>query len=357
MKPLTIGITLATWQDSHILLRMMLNSLSQQTVKDFDIIIVDHFYENRIEAVKELAEHYKLDILHMPFIPATHYAKRYMDMSVFQTAFVMSESERVCRLSEYRFVSPEFVERILATPGNLDFFYHDLAGASFDVWDEESDFINWRKVPFFPQTQVIDEPYPLNAYGNYCHVREQWLAINGFQDNLGPFHWEDQDFNARASKVGQRSSRLPNLMFRIYHTYPSNQQRATRPLLHPFKDVCGKCQQTVDRFYAEWKPGYNDSHWSKYFMYRDRSEISYEEQQGFLWLQCNECKFTLPILENGDVQGILLGMPDYKQSPIGLFGNVGRNMRTLSEDLRGKSWSDKIVIHEDSWTNPKYYQQ
>ena len=218
--PLTIAMTPSFWDDNHMLLKTQLNCLSKQTVKDFAVYLVDPHYRKRKNIIPELAEKYKLKIIHIPYEPNIHIAKR-LDCAIFNAAYCYSRSPRIVRYSCYRFVRNNFVEKIMSVPErvNIDFYSLNVGPCMIEeqnrkndlsiiykkhkiVWDFNSDEVNWDNIPNYPgmdihgnfigdeklslarwgpesqkETGII--PVPLNCYGNIMWWRENWLNVTG----------------------------------------------------------------------------------------------------------------------------------------------------------------------------------
>ena len=86
-KPVTVAMTPAYFDDSHMLLRTQLKCLYLQTVKDFDVLLIDPHYQKRKSVIPELADRFGLDIKHVPYTPNTNIGK-FIDCSIFNAAFV-----------------------------------------------------------------------------------------------------------------------------------------------------------------------------------------------------------------------------------------------------------------------------
>ncbi len=86
-------------------LDVILNSLAQQTDQDFELIVVDEWYEERNAQVKTLHD---FDIIHMP-------PKRYVDymddVGAYNTGLAVARGELVAFLNDFIWLDPQFVER------------------------------------------------------------------------------------------------------------------------------------------------------------------------------------------------------------------------------------------------------
>lgn len=392
--PLTIGMTPAFYDQDNILLRTQLNCLSKQTVKDFDVWLIDPHYAKRKDIIPELSERYKLNIVHVPYAPNI-YISKLLDCSIFNAVYCYSRAPRIVRYSCYRFVRPDFVDRILSSQENVNLEFYSLnVGQCLDeerrrkngedieyskhkiVWNFESDEVNWNKIPDGPgvdnhgqytgdennslarwgteamvDTDIISTP--LNCYGNIMWWRHLWFDINGTNEVFTNFeHWEDCDFCVRAKIADHKVKRLSKLMYRLYHTYGKYSQRSNVEVDVPLRPMCDKCKKfridvscTGEKRKIEFKKRIE----------LEEIQIFYDEQ---IWM-CKECLLTGPVWFNDPNEYtnnvIRFGL---KKATILSDQKIGRNLKILSEDMdRYTNLYDKIDIFNDSWTNRKYYDK
>jgi len=362
MSPLTFAVTLADWTDKQDMLRMMLNCLKSQTCHDFDVILADHHYDARRSVVAELSEHCSFNVWHTPVNPAPHVARRYMDCSVFNVGWVMSEAKRCVRYSEWRFLSPDFVATLLSEPADLfiDFDFHCLHDEA--PWDRTTGDIMWDRVPDFGSKTKNYPITPSNCYGNVALSREKWLDVNGFNEvSFNFYHWEDIDYSARCSNSGYAAKRIVQKMVRMHHDYGQYPNRANRKVEREFKPICSACSDLIS--YASSNVGVDDdsigivseSQWSSLFDAR-YPQVKRVDQGRKSWHVCQKCNFIFPCVTPDGNLDYVFGDPEYKTSPIDVSGS-GRNLRNLSDDLKGLSWPDKIELYKNSWENPRYLEQ
>lgn len=354
MIPLTYAVTLADWTPQQDMLRMMLRCLGDQTCQDFDVILADHHYDARKSSVDELSKNYKFKIHHIPIIPAPHVAKHYIDCSVFNVGWILSDAERCIRYSEWRLCKPELTEILLKKPADLfvDLGYHDIP--EDDVWDRESGEINWSRVPTYKLENELHDTVPSNCYANNTISREKWIQVNGFNEvDFNFFHWEDIDYCGRCQNSGFRAERIYNMMYRIRHGYGNLPNRSVRMPERLFKPICPKCDALINyiRYYVG---SVTHRQWGDFFKARG-SHIEIIRRKGRVWLVCKECNFVLPYIGTEDICNFVTKDKSYTKAPIGVSGS-GRNMEILSADLAGKSMQDKLEIYKDSWTNERYLQ-
>lgn len=353
MIPLTYAVTLADWTPKQDMLRMMLKSLEDQTCKDFDVVLADHHYNARKDTVKELEAKCSFKIHHVPIIPAPHVAKHYIDCSVFNVGWLLSEAERCVRYSEWRFLNPKLTETILGEPKDsfLDFYFHNIPETP-KLWDRDTGLISWDEVPEFNDKVEEMEQIPLNCYANNTISREQWTKVNGFNEvDFNFFHWEDIDYNARCRNAGFVGKRIPNMVVRIDHPYGHEKNRANRPCEKPFKQPCESCEAMIT--YVRYHIG-TPTHLEWGHLFKSRySQVRSIKRNQREWVACNKCNFIIPIVNTEDLSEYILKDPNYTKSPANISGS-GRNLEPLVQDLKGKNLQQKLEIYEDSWTNERY---
>lgn len=357
-----------------MLLRMQLRSLSEQSSKDFDVLMVDAHYSKRRGYIPELAERYKLSIIHVPYSPNQNVAKT-LDCGIFNAPYCYSESPRIVRFSCWRFLAKDFTKACLESPTNVDFYFHSISPVrepatghdsnnttnhNTDVWSGTSDAINWPAVPkragdpgatwtFHSDVDTPPSIFPINAYGNYMVFRKDWLAINGCDDTWSSqSHYEDQDFCIRARNAGFQCSRSSGKLWRLHHHYGNHSGRANIAPDKQFKKCCPRCEQ--GRHVLE--PRRFDI-----AARASRGEIDLLEDYG-VWV-CKTCFLCGPIYHTGcheHLQGHVEKRRITQANIIPKY-KIGRNLRILAADLDGKSLSEKVEIFERSYSDPKYYDQ
>jgi hypothetical protein len=364
MKPLTVAMTPSFFYEGDNLLRAQLRCLSKQKTKDFNVLLVDSHYSKRKSYSRELAEHYGLDIIHVPYQPNLRVAKK-LDCAVFNAGYCYSESPRIVRLSCWRFVRPDFTEICLNSTTNTDFRFHNCEAASPEfahaetdhntqIWNTDSDEVRWDNVParsnspgarWGPDSDV-DEParlLPSNCYGNVMIFRDQWLSLNGCEETFtNTVHYEDIDFCIRARRADLQGCRVAHKMYRLHHRYGSHSGRANISPDYAFLEPCGACAAALyvlepTRFDIQAR--------------RARGEIDVREGDG-VWV-CRECLLCGPLYSENPAEHLhthsrtrALVLPEYK---------IGRNLNTLVADMDGKSVEEKVEIFTRSWEDQRYY--
>jgi len=389
-RPLTVAMTPSFWDDEHMLLRTQLKCLSRQTCRDFDVMLVDPHYRKRKDVIPELAEMYGLEIIHVPYEPAQHIAKAF-DCAIFNAAYCYSSSPRIVRYSCYRFVTPNFVERMLTvSPGvNIDMYSLNVGPCLIEerdglplekhktVWDFRSDEVNWDAIPggfgvgtdgrfvgdpnlslarWQPYCEVETEviPVPLNCYGNIMWWRENWLAVNGADEALtNSAHWEDIDFDSRTNTAGQAVVRIPRLMFRLHHTYGGFSQRSNAevdvPLVRPCATCCQFTRLAIPSVSLDVRAGLCRER------YTSLGETTLYEG-GRIWV-CNTCGLSGPVWTGDEMEYVSHAAEIGRiRATIIPEVKIGRNLRVLADDMDGLSTvAEKFEVYQRSWTDERYY--
>lgn len=362
-KELTVSMTPAFYYEGDWLLKAQLRCLSEQTNKDFTVLIVDPHYSKRIAYMDELASHYNLQIVHVPYMGNTHVGK-FLDCAVFNAAYCYSESPRIVRYSCWRFVRPNFTDICLNSKSNVDFYFHSINAPNInalneitnhnnEIWDFGSDEVHWDKIPVagepgatWTHHSEVDAPetlFPKNAYGNYMVFRKDWLKVNGCNEAFSSTHFEDMDHVLRMRNAGITCERKSSVMYRLHHFYGSHSGRSNVPVDHPHKKPCEQCVKA--------------SHITEPIRFDLQRRIKEGEVEVFdnIWV-CKTCalsgavyhadcgEYTTGIEISGQTQAPII--PKYK---------IGRNLNKLVADMDGKTLEEKIYTYAQSWLDEKYY--
>lgn len=382
--PISVSMTPSFYDENHILLQAQLKCLSNQTVKDFDVYLIDPHFQKRKNIIPELASKYKLDIKHIPYVPNIHISKL-IDCSIFNAGYCYSTSPINVRYSCYRFVRPTFIETILNAPKNIniDFYYLAIGPDTKEtknnitpsnhkrIWNFESDDIDWNKIPTLAQsnnfesmslfswnnyqqyifdTDIID--VPVNLYGNIAWNRDQWLSINGTNEVITNFsHWEDLDFNTRSKLADHKVVRRIDQMYRLYHIYGNYSQRSNVQVDVPLRNICEKCMSVFHN--------HGDHDYEMKLNNRIKNNDYYMYYDNHIWI-CKTCKLSGPVYtgERG-IDYYLSYIRNQKliNSPIIKDHLIGRNLKILSEKMdKETTIKNKFEIYNDSWKNYYYYE-
>lgn len=377
--PITVSMTPAFYDAEHILLRAQLNCLSKQTVKDFDVWMIDPHYQKRKALIPELAKRFNLDIKHIPYTPNTRVAK-YFDCAIFNAAFCYSQSPINVRYSCYRFVRPTFIEKIVnAPPGvNIDFYMNavgpDLSEKGephvkhLSVWNFDSEEVDWSKFPKksgyddpgnslgnWPQFMDCDTETPVtatgNIYGNIAWLRDQWMALNGTNEVItNAAHWEDLDFDTRAETAGQQVVRYSHQLYRLHHHYGSFSQRSNVQVDTPLTRMCQACYEMVFCNSSDLEFG------EKLQARKERQDLEiYHLWQAWV---CRKCLLSGAIYDGKGLDAYFrrIRLNGITKAPILPKERIGRNLSILADKMdKCSDLKSKVEIYNDSWSNPIFY--
>lgn len=362
-KELTVSMTPAFIYEGDWLFKAQLRCLSEQTNKNFTVLVVDPHYSKRIAYMDEIATHYNLQIVHVPYYGNTHVGK-FLDCAVFNAPYCYSESPRIVRYSCWRFVRPNFTDLCLKSETNVDFYFHSIEAPNFDalnevtnhnslIWDFGSDVVHWDKMPkagepgaTWTHHSEVDAPatlFPKNAYGNYMVFREDWLKVNGCEEHFSSTHFEDMDFTIRARNAGITCERKALVMYRMHHFYGSYSGRSNTPVDHPHKSPCEQCIKASHVI----EP--------KRFDLERRLSVGEIEYFDDKWV-CKTCFLTGAIYHKdcGEYTDSL-ERSEKISSTINKKYLIGRNLNLLVADMNGRSLDEKIYTYAQSWFDEKYY--
>lgn len=366
---LTVAMTPAFYFEGDWLLRAQLRCLSEQTFKDFEVMLIDPHFSSRNLHMEGMADHYGLNITHIPYFPNLNAARK-LDCSIFNAPYLFSESPNIVRLSCWRFVRPDFTKICAESNISVDFYFHNVEAPTRDsmhivtnhdarIWDMQSDVVHWDKIPAKAgrpgaswgadsDNDRAPTVFPLNAYGNYMIPRREWLRLNGCDEVIfSSEHWEDQDFCNRAHRAGIPCKRVAHKMYRMHHLYGGHAGRAnTIPDFGRFREMCPKCTAVEH----DPKP--------------ERRDLKRRMANGELlvfgfgraWV-CKECLYSGPVF-HADEGEYFKHLEQYGVTRSNILPTVklGRNLQAVADDMDGKSLGAKLEIFRDSWNNPKYYQ-
>jgi hypothetical protein len=339
--PLAIGMTPAFYDAGHRLLRLQLQCLARQTCQDFEVWLIDPHFQKRQAVIPELAAHYGLRLVHVPYAPNRRIAK-VLDCAIFNAVFCYAEAPRVVRYSCYRIARPTWVETMLSAPANanVDFYYHNLPPeTSAHVWDQQSDTPNWQAVPAFPERDTGPVPVPANCYGNICWRRDQWLAVNGTDEVFtNVAHYEDMQFDIRAQSAGQTVVRRANQLYRLAHSYGRFAHRANEPPDVSFREPCSRCRALLQA--QRWV--------------EDGSAEGYTRLSDRQIKVCNACLLAGPLGPPQEYCAFIRNHGITQATVVPEF-RIGRNLRILVEAMDGRSLADKVTRFEQSWHDECYY--
>ena len=176
--------------------------------------------------------------------------------------------------------------------------------------------------------------------------------MNGFNEvSFNFYHWEDLDYSARCNHAGYGGKRIPNKIYRIQHQYGQEKNRGPRAPEKPFPDVCSHCAEAM-QFVQKHVESITTDNWSSVFSLRNK-DVRLVTKGCKSWYVCQRCNFILPEVKGHDLIGYVEKDLNYTRAPVNV-SQAGRNLRRLSDDIKGKSWDEKIEVYAKSWSMSRY---
>lgn len=369
VRELTVYLPTSYYTRDAWSLRLQFHCLAQQTVRDFDVVLLDPHYRKRWGTVRELADIYGLTVTHYPY-ECNQNVSKFHDWTMLNSAFAMIEAKRLLRMSCYRVFKPNMVELVLNTPAphNIDFGYCPIAAnhravrpdatVDFDLLPPKAARLHPRHSRYVSGTdqQEVIGPMPpegqteattlvtLQCFGNGAWWREQWLRVNGICEAFtAGTTCEDIEYDVRAAADGQTVTYRDDCpMYRLEHGKgPSLCYASPIPPDRALRPPCEQCYQ----------------------MARDRSHLTkrlsrgdFERFDDLGLIVCRDCHLADGNwLTSGEDFYKVLARSGRTQAAILPQYNIGRNLRILASDMAGQSWSRKIELLEASWDHPRYY--
>jgi hypothetical protein len=300
----------------------IVRNLGIQTVKDFEWVFVDAFYDTNKELVAELATAQGLKaVVHVPVCAATHVGRKF-HWETYNNAILLVSNPAFLRLGVYRYFHQRMVE--VATDLAAKKVWVNLRQRPADAFD--------ASLPHAVQVEKygleIDSRTTMNYMGSQCgmfsYSREKMLAMNGNNEALLIHHWEDCDLSNRWLQAGRQEGVLLEKAFlRVYHPKMSFPD-ACDPGIAAYlgKTVCRREQNPDCIYYQD-----DNRHLARY-----ASNVTHWfTHMDFRWARCDACG-TVAVCDEDDYFTYLRSNPYGFKAPVNVYG-VGRNLTILNEDM------------------------
>lgn len=241
-KPKT-SIVLCTFRE-HPKFELLYESLSHQTIKNFELVIADYLCETRRELIQKLSRKYGIPTVH---IPRDKYG-----VKAFNVGIANSSGEYMIHINDANYFHNRFIEKHLITAMNnflslgtryfiynINFPIEKHLTASIEIPenpDKDTSFLinqqsngikdylhlnfgehkltspqDFRLLglppKFITENDYIIEAAPGWSYGgNICGPTELFLKINGFDEEFDKgYGWSDCNLGVRAFNAGYKS--------------------------------------------------------------------------------------------------------------------------------------------------------
>ncbi len=318
-------------------LKIIIQNLGVQTFKQFEWVLIDAYYNENKELVKELTEKAGLrTVVHVPICDQPHIGHMY-NWNCYNNALLLSSNRLFLRLGVHRYFHNKVVETAVELAGQNKFL--NLRQRNVDSLSVDSDNINYHKLEDDYKLETLSRIFwkTMNSQcGMFSFDKSAMIEMNGNNEALLIHHWEDIDLNCRwtqHSPVDMVS--LENAFLRVYHDKSS-------PYME--KKVCTHTDNPDCIVYAK------NSHELENYPTNDIEWIYYRD---FKWARCKKCK-TVAVSYCDKYFDYLKTNKKGYLAPINV-GGVGRDIRIVNEDIKKlSSLQDKVELLTASHTNPRY---
>ena len=352
MAPLTVAIVgyYLDLADDEFQLRSLLTAQR----RDFDVVFVDPY---RSEARRELLRRVEGEtgVRCVWFSYALPPMPRAYDWAAWNSAVLLSQSDRVFRYQQRRLMAHGILDLLSEIGGNVGFRRHQLVAHDGMLWADgiarpwRDDWTLDTRVPFMMDMSN----FPGNSYGDWVVVRRDFLEVNGIDEvaTLLP-HYEDSDMEMRwriAHRLGKVGGfrLLSQAMFRMGDMVsPASRARHGnggnwafrkdgREALTQWQRPCTNCYAAYDALSrgdnadAEFLGETNGQEWYKCAcggVFHKQSHPHFKEMQNRM--------------EAGNL---------YKAT-VGVDGRFGRNLQAIADVLDGiEGVEDRVEELNRSW--------
>lgn len=332
-----LTITAANAYPGFVQVEFMLRNLAAQTYRDFELIILDISYDDNKDKVVELSTSLGLnDVIHLPTCRAKHVAQ-HVHWEIFNNSLALASSPWIFQFGIYRYVHRRVIETIIDRASRnicIVFPQNHVEAATLQRTDYDLiESLHGMSADTVPCSYLTQS-------GFFSINRDVFIdQLNGHTEALTAHHWVDCDLSQRAKNATLNVQQCSKGLLRIDRLPGDLHYHGALA-----KTVCShELEDCPWNMFASMS--YADSHLT------DNPNTVRIDQQGYGWLQCRRCGILIvetpnAFMEHLDKQKII-------KAPINL-GGVGRNLRILADDLRGKTISEKTQILRDSHTNPRY---
>jgi hypothetical protein len=284
--------------------------LSQQTFKDFTVVVMDGYYKEHLTQ-PFMKKSYPFPLIHVPLVENRLMAKRY-DLSIRNNLALLSPTNHFVFISDTTYTPPEFAKSV------ADFIMrNEKAIGVFETWDLESyvtetSTFMLQKIP----TKQTPSMYPL-----VFNRRDFFYILNGFDEVFSYACKNDFLFVIRAMKVAPLEPLKPAL-HRIV---------APRTKFKWYLEPCERCSIMFEEKAINSAKDY-DSYFNNLRLDVDpeiAKQMTYFDQMlGVLLFQCGVCGFGGPVCSN-----------DYKEY-------CQRNVQAPTSALDGRAGRDLSKVYE-----------
>ncbi len=233
---ISIGILISTYNWPRAL-ELVLIGISQQTLLPQEILIAD---DGSGKETSELIERYK-SILNIPIKHAWHEDKGFRKSIILNKAVKMAQSDYIIEIDGDILPHNKFIEDHIKNAEPSVFVQGARAiisqSATRAILEGRKSYFtpfssgvknrfNSLRIPFLRSLIVSDSRSSNNIKAcNMAYWKQDFIAINGYDNHFVGWGWEDYEFAARLINAGIRKKRLKlaAICFHLFHELHSRE--------------------------------------------------------------------------------------------------------------------------------------
>lgn len=326
----------------------MLRNLAAQTYRDFELIIVDAYYDQNATGIQDLSTQFGLKTVHVPAMEARHVG-RWLHWELYSNALLLASGQWALYYGVHRYMHRRALEFI------ADRAVHNILTVLYqnNVMNDEPLPESFQAIEEAYGMSIYCEPWPyLSQTGFFCIPKDVMIhTFNGYNEALVFHHWADTDLSQRARHYKQMRVEVMSMaLLRVSH--PKDSATRTGIALPPAQAAFPLSRQP-----CSFDKNPSCITWLLQALRNDR-HITVPVQRivhdGFEWVRCEVCGCVGVEDEWAYIEQHLASAA-YMRAPIGLAG-IGRNLAALDADVRKLELTNKIDLIAASHDNPRYLQ-
>jgi hypothetical protein len=316
-----------------------LQNLEMQGDKDFTVIVLDAGWQADTDA---LLAKTSLRHVRVPYrVPP--YGRRF-DWGVWNSAFLIPESDddHVLRLQAWRVLPQDGIRHLRGMlPRNLLLERHDVLEDDAAVLRSAQE----RREPRWHEVPCLE-----GHAGDWCLRVGDFVAMNGIDEVATMLdHYEDGELALR-SRTAARERLLGTGCARAEGLLHALRWRGERKkwFYEHLREAGSWCCDRCDQRYPEWG---NQN--QELPVPEGMEEVGW--RFGKRWMRCPRCRAFC--VQAGDPHFTMFRLGDEYRAPIGLCGQVGRDLRLARKKARrlplperveyvGRSYTDKQILFD-----------
>lgn len=341
MRLLSVLCTNAYSGMAHV--EFMLRNLSEQTFRDFEIVLVDMFYDENKNAVADLCGVLGLqNIVHTPACEATHVG-RWLHWELYSNALLLASGRWVFHYGVNRYLHRNALQTVAdnAQQGFSVVFAQRNVEESIETLLPR-DMIQSSACESIYHMNVSVYPWQYLSQSGFFSVESDVMIhdFNGHNEALVIHHWVDNDLGARSQhltgKIRCKIAQNGLLRLNKSRTGGYSGVRVGKPV----------CAREANPICVAWLiDGLREDR-------RITGDVERVEHNGYSWVRCAVCG-TIGVEDSPAYVARLSTNAAYTKAPVNIAG-VGRNIETLAADLKSLTLQEKVETISGSHTNARY---